>query len=217
MPLVERALRLIGEPTLEARLCDLDGAPLALVAPPHPLYGGRLDNPVVEALCEGLQRSGLSTLRFNYRGVGESEGRASRVLGDAVADYRCAVAWAVSEGRAPRVLAGYSYGALSAIEVHLAGQACAAIVAVAPPSAALAAARVAAIDGLFGLCHGDADPLVDQAEVREWLSRARRAQHEVLPGADHFFAYEYAAVSDFAARVAAAALASVARTGGHDG
>ena len=62
----------------------------AVIAPPHPLYGGRLDNPVVIALADGLRAAGLATLCFNFRGVGGSSGHASGAAADADADYRAA-------------------------------------------------------------------------------------------------------------------------------
>src|SRR5687767_13932749 len=60
---------------------------LAVVAPPHPLYGGSIGNPVVRAMEARLQAHGLSTLAFNFRGTGESTGEPSGDLADGLVDY----------------------------------------------------------------------------------------------------------------------------------
>ena len=60
---------------LEARLHRLpDSVELALVAPPHPVYGGSIGNPVVRAIERAFHAVGVSTLAFNFRGTGESTG-----------------------------------------------------------------------------------------------------------------------------------------------
>ena len=63
----------------------------AVVAPPHPVYGGSLDHPVCNELAYGLWRAGWSSLRFNWRGVGASQGQVSGEPGPAERDYRAAV------------------------------------------------------------------------------------------------------------------------------
>src|SRR5688500_1929044 len=77
---------------------DLEGVwqrgagPSAIVAPPHPLYGGRLDNPVVVAVARGLLEAGCGVLCFNFRGTGASQGVATDRPQFADADYRAALA-----------------------------------------------------------------------------------------------------------------------------
>ena len=73
--------------TLEALQIG-DGIPGAVVAPPHPLYGGHLSNPVVRALARGLGERDVTSLAFNWRGIGASDGRASGDLEVACEDYR---------------------------------------------------------------------------------------------------------------------------------
>src|SRR5438445_2602075 len=68
---LEGALRVVPD----ARLC-------AVVLHPHPLYGGDMDNHVVTALCAALNALGATTLRFNFRGAGASEGRHDNGRGE---------------------------------------------------------------------------------------------------------------------------------------
>ena len=96
-----------------------DRAPLlaALVCHPHPLYGGTMHNKVVHRLARGLRSAGAVTLRFNFRGVGHSEGRHGNFLGE-IEDARAALAWLRERYPGlPFALAGFSFGARAI--VHL--------------------------------------------------------------------------------------------------
>jgi alpha/beta superfamily hydrolase len=84
---------------------------VALVCHPHPVYGGTMHNKVVYRLAHGLRRAGFVVLRFNFRGVGRSEGTHGYVTGE-IEDARAALAWV--RGRYPDLpyaLAGFSFGA----------------------------------------------------------------------------------------------------------
>jgi alpha/beta superfamily hydrolase len=97
-----------GGSTLDApRLC-------AVVCHPHPLYGGTMHNKVVYRMARGLRRAGIAVLRFNFRGVGASEGEHANSIGE-VEDARAALAWL--RARYPHLgyaLAGFSFGFLMA-------------------------------------------------------------------------------------------------------
>jgi alpha/beta superfamily hydrolase len=107
---------LLGGPAgnLEALLEEPeDQSPVraALVCHPHPLYGGTMHNKVVHRLARGLRRKGAVVLRFNFRGVGKSEGEHAHGVGE-IEDARAALAWL--RGRYPALpyaLAGFSFGA----------------------------------------------------------------------------------------------------------
>lgn len=88
------------------------GAPheVALVCHPHPLYGGTMHNKVVYRLARGLRRSGSVVLRFNFRGVGRSEGSHAQGAGE-IEDARAALSWLLARYPAlPVTLAGFSFG-----------------------------------------------------------------------------------------------------------
>ena len=99
---------------LEALLEEPEAGPLrlaAVVCHPHPLYGGTMHNKVVYRMARGLRRAGVAALRFNFRGVGLSEGQHGHLTGE-IEDARAALAWLRERYRAlPFALAGFSFGA----------------------------------------------------------------------------------------------------------
>src|SRR5689334_10136740 len=102
-----------GAETLEARVATPPGARVGVViSHPHPLYGGDMDNPVIDRVVEVCTARGLATLRFNFRGVGASSGRHDDGRGEQE-DVRGSLAHLQDVlGTGARVaLAGYSFGA----------------------------------------------------------------------------------------------------------
>src|SRR5439155_17501983 len=122
-------------PPLEARLRLAESARGGLVVcHPHPLYGGDMDNPVVVRAAEVATESGLSTLRFNFRGVGRSSGTHDRGEGEGH-DLKAALEMLrnrLPPGR-PLGLAGYSFGAWIAARVTASGVPLTALCLIAPP------------------------------------------------------------------------------------
>jgi alpha/beta superfamily hydrolase len=185
----------VGAFELEAVAALVPGAPGAVVCHPHPAFGGRLDTPLVVALAERLHAAGLSTVRFNFRGLGSSGGEPTGGLVEAE-DVRAVAAWLRAAG-APRVaLVGYSFGAVMALQAIADGEPAAACVAIGLPTrtiaehadreAALARALSTGIPSL--LLSGDADPLSEIDRLRAWAARRPSVRVEVLAGQGHFFA-----------------------------
>src|SRR5512133_2321234 len=87
-------------------------APMALVLHPHPLHGGTMNNRVVYTIYQAFVRRGFSTLRFNFRGVGRSQGSFDRGEGE-LADAAAALDWlqTYNPNAASCWVAGYSFGA----------------------------------------------------------------------------------------------------------
>ena len=82
-----------------------------LVCHPHPLYGGTMHNKVVFRIARGLRRAGLVVLRFNFRGVGRSQGEYAQIAGE-IEDARAALGWLRQRYQGlPFALAGFSFGA----------------------------------------------------------------------------------------------------------
>jgi uncharacterized protein len=178
-----------GGPVLEARLGVPPNARGGLVVcHPHPLYGGDMDNPVVVRTVEVARESGLSTLRFNFRGAGRSSGTHAQGIGE-VADVLAALATLrsrVPAGR-PLGLAGYSFGAAVASRTADPNGPLAALGLIAPPLAMFDWSALDAGDRDLLLVSGTRDPYCPQPELAALAERLRGAELVTIDGADHFF------------------------------
>jgi alpha/beta superfamily hydrolase len=150
----------------------------ALVAHPHPLYGGTLDNKVVQTLARALVELGYEAWRPNFRGVGETEGTHDEGRGE-LEDLR---ALKDRLSGKPLVLAGFSFGA--SLQARLAAEASPRwLVLVGIGITRLEAPAVA--EGTL-VIHGENDDTVPLAAVLDW-ARPQDLPVVVVPGADHFF------------------------------
>jgi alpha/beta superfamily hydrolase len=165
---------------------------IALIAHPHPLYGGTRDNKVVQTLARAFVALGYQSWRPDFRGVGESAGLHDEGRGetdDLVAVARAARATAAAEGATglPLVLAGFSFGAFVQAQVARrlaeAGEPAARLVLVGPAVSRFALGEVPP-DTL--VIHGETDDVVPLASVLDW-ARPQTLPIVVLPGTDHFF------------------------------
>jgi len=197
-----------GELRLEGLLANPGGnAPAAVVCHPHPAYGGSMFNNVVDAIVAAMWQAGYATLRFNFRGVGASEGEHDGGPGE-VDDAVAAMAFALAQPgvrKEDAVMAGYSFGAMVALSAGCARAEIARIVAVALPLA-MADARIP--DGASKpvlLVSGDRDsysPVTGLKTLKSEIGNSARV--EIVAGADHFFGGHEVALS----RAIAAALAA---------
>jgi alpha/beta superfamily hydrolase len=176
-------------PVLEARLSlppDPRGA--LVVCHPHPLYGGDMDNPVVVRAVEVGQDMGLSTIRFNFRGVGRSTGAHAQGPGEQD-DLRAALSTLrarLPAGR-PVGLVGYSFGAWIAAGVAATTAPLAGLCLVAPPLAMLDFAGLDPGGAEVLLVAGTRDPYCSQAGLAALGARLPRSEVATIEGADHFF------------------------------
>jgi len=161
-----------------------DEAPLgiAVVAHPLPIMGGTMDNKVVTTLAKAFLELGYATLRFNFRGVGESAGSYDDGDGETL-DAIAAANFMRSEFPGlPLLLAGFSFGgyvqALAADMIHPQQ-----LVLIAPAVGRFEMPDVP-VDTL--LIHGDMDEVVELHELLEW-ARPQQLPVIVLTGAEHFF------------------------------
>ncbi len=159
---------------------------VAVVCHPHPQHGGTMDNKVVHTLSRAFVLAGLAALRFNFRGVGDSEGEYDQGHGE-VSDVLAACDYMQNEypGR-PLWLAGFSFGAAMALR---AAPQCrpSGLVTVAPPVAGLE--HVSPEAGIaWLLVQGEADEIVDAGSVLAWAkSRPVTPRIVSLPAVGHFF------------------------------
>ncbi len=173
-----------------------EGKRYAVVCHPHPLFGGTMDNKVVHTLSRALHRLGVSTVRFNFRGVGQSTGEHDKGIGE-TDDAVTVVDWAKerfrndaanSDAAADNLwLAGFSFGAW--IAVRTAHQrACRQLVTIAPPVRRFAIREEQQPDCPWLIVQGMADELVDSDAVVEWVNELQPGPELVLlPDVDHFF------------------------------
>jgi alpha/beta superfamily hydrolase len=163
--------------------CAVDGPPgapvgIALIAHPHPLYGGSLDNKVVQTLARAFVELGYEAWRPNFRGVGQTEGVHDEGRGE-LEDLAAIVAHLKP---ARLALAGFSFGA--GLQVQLATRVKAeklVLVGVAVTRFQLPAAPRGTL-----VIHGELDETVPLAAVLDW-ARPQELPVVVVPGADHFF------------------------------
>ena len=160
---------------------------LALVAHPHPLYGGTMDNKVAHALARTFVGIGYVAVRFNFRGVGASEGVHDNGIGetdDMALMYQHMVA---QYPGIPVALAGFSFGTFVqsqfAQRLAAAGTPAERLVLVGAAAGKWAMADVPA-DTI--LIHGETDDTIPLVDVIDW-ARPQDIPVIVIPGADHFF------------------------------
>ena len=174
---------------LEAVLEDPGAAGIsyAVVCHPHPLYGGTMDNKVVTTVARALQDAGMPTLRFNFRGVGASDGAFDRGSGE-TADADAVASWGAEQwpGRS-LVLAGFSFGAYVALRLAQ-PRPPRQLITIAPAIQLLDEAAMTPPRCPWLVVQGDADEVVDPAAVSAWVNGLEpKPQLVVLPGAGHFF------------------------------
>ncbi len=163
--------------------CAVDGPEaasigIALIAHPHPLFGGTLDNKVVQTLARAFVELGYEAWRPNFRGVGETEGTHDEGRGE-LEDLAAIVAHLKPERLA---LAGFSFGA--GVQVLLAQRVRAeklVLIGVAVTRFALPPVQAGTL-----VIHGEQDETVPLAAVLEW-ARPQDLPVVLVPGADHFF------------------------------
>jgi uncharacterized protein len=160
---------------------------LAVVLHPHPQFGGTMDNKVVHTLARTLQELGMPTVRFNFRGVGRSEGKFGGGQGE-IEDALAVIDWAKQRWQRARPwLAGFSFGGYIALEAA-ARREVAQLITVAPAVHRFAAAAVAVPRVPWLLIQGDADEVVDAREVVGWARGLQPAPRLVLvEGVGHYF------------------------------
>ncbi len=177
--------------------------PAVIICHPHPLYGGSMDNNVVDAVCEALVQASIAAFKFNFRGVGRSQGRyeEGRVEGE---DAKNAVKYVseLKEVDAKRVgLCGYSAGAAFSLPACCADEHIAAIAAISPPLAMFDFSCIADCAKPLLLVSGSRDDFTPADRFSAFCKNlGNTAEHELIEGADHFWGgYE----PELAARVAA--------------
>ena len=159
-----------------------------VITHPHPLYGGDMHNNVVAAIARVYRQRGYATMRFNFRGVGHSQGSYGDGVGEQE-DVRAAVSYLAHLGIGQIDLAGYSFGAwvnaLSIInEPQLAN-----MIMVSPPLAFIDFGSISDLGALRLIVTGSRDDIAPPDLIeKSYAGWNAEAQFEVINGADHFYA-----------------------------
>lgn len=154
----------------------------AVFAHPHPLHGGTLHNKVVFRAAQALTAAGYETLRFNFRGVGLSEGEAGR---GEVEDFRAALGECERLGGLPIVAGGFSFGAAAALRAIAGDGRVVALVAAGLPLATESGANLPkpVVPALF--VTGERDAFGPPALLPDLAGES--TEIVIVPGTDHFF------------------------------
>ena len=172
----------------------------AVIAHPHPLFGGTLSNKVVQTLARACVATGWTAVRFNFRGVGQSAGVYDDGRGE-LDDLLSVVQAQAAQG--PLVLAGFSFGAFvtsHAVARLVAERELAQVVLVGTAASRFEVAPVAPeLHARTLVIHGEADDTVPLASVMDW-ARPQSLPVTVVPGGGHFFHGQLPLLRDLVAR-----------------
>jgi uncharacterized protein len=163
------------------------GDVVAVCCHPHPLYGGTMQNKVVHTLARSCQDQRVTTVRFNFRGVGTSAGKHDDGAGESD-DAAVVAGWAREATGAARLWSlGFSFGGFVAYRLATLESA-AALVTVAPPVQRFDFTRLPVPSCPWLVAQGDADELVDHERVLAWTrDLVPGPEVRILAGAEHFF------------------------------
>ncbi len=169
------------------------GAPIALMLHPHPQYGGTMNNKVVYTLYQTFAQRGFSTLRFNFRGVGRSQGTFDRGEGE-LSDAASALDWLQSYNPNATAcwIAGFSFGAWIGMQLLMRRPEIAGFVSVSPPANIFDFSFLAPCPASGMVVHGTADELVSAEAVQKLVDKLSSQRditihHQVIKEANHFF------------------------------
>ncbi len=163
------------------------GAKGVVVTHPHPLYGGNMYNPVVETITRAFQNQGYTTLRFDFRGVGSSQGTHDKGIGEK-RDTCQALAYLAQIDIKKICLAGYSFGAWVNAQIHPGDAPVSEMIMVAPPLAFIDFGPIQEIANLTLVVTGSRDDIAPAHMIQERLpSWNPTSRFEIIAGADHFF------------------------------
>jgi len=182
-----------GEIQLEGLLSVIEALSVkgtVILCHPHPLYGGDMDNAVITTAAEAAFEEGLSTLRFNFRGVGGSGGSCGEGFEERE-DVRAAIDFAVARLKglsAGLIVAGYSFGAWAGMPVAVEDPRINGMVAISPPLELYDFGFLKGSKKKKLLVAGSRDDYCPAPRLKEFYEDLDEPKSlAVIPGADHFY------------------------------
>ena len=171
----------------------MQNAPIALLLHPQPQHGGTMNNKVVYAMYHAFVRRGFSTLRFNFRGVGRSQGRFDNGQGE-LSDAAAALDWMQSfnANSASCWVGGFSFGAWIGMQLLMRRPEIDGFISVAPPANVYDFSFLAPCPSSGLIVHGDQDEVVPEPSVAKLATKlsAQRnitVNYRTIAGANHSF------------------------------
>lgn len=168
-------------------------APIALMLHPHPQHGGTMNNKIVYTLYNLFAQRGFGTLRFNFRGVGRSQGTFDRGEGE-LSDAAAALDWLQTYNPdAPACwIAGFSFGAWIGMQLLMRRPEITGFISVAPPANLFDFSFLAPCPSSGLIVHGTADEVVPSESVQKLVDKLSNqrditVKYKSIPGANHFF------------------------------
>jgi alpha/beta superfamily hydrolase len=168
-------------------------APIALILHPHPKFGGTMNNPVTYQLHYAFREMGFTVMRFNFRGVGRSQGEFDQGIGE-LSDAASALDYLQAQNQGAKAcwVAGFSFGAWIGMQLLMRRPEINGFISVAPPANMYDFSFLAPCPSSGLIINGDADRIVPTEDVDK-LSEKLKAQkgititHITVPEANHFF------------------------------
>jgi len=168
-------------------------APAALVLHPHPKHGGTMNNKVVYNIYHAFVRNGFSVLRFNFRGVGRSQGKFDNGVGE-LSDAATALDWLQLQNQDASTfwISGFSFGAWIAMQLLMRRPELEGFVTVSPPANMYDFNFLSPCPSSGLILQGDQDSIVPVEDVTKLATKLSsqknsRLDFRVIHGGDHFF------------------------------
>ena len=186
--MVEKIRFLSDGHEIEGRLEKNSRQKGVVITHPHPLYGGDMFNNVVATIARVYQQKNYTTLRFNFRGVGNSQGSYGDGLGEQQ-DVRAAISFLADMSVSQIDLAGYSFGAWVNALTVVDESRLANMIMVSPPVAFIDFESISDLNSLRLIVTGSRDDIAPPDLIKtSYTGWNAEAQFEVILGADHFYA-----------------------------
>ena len=168
-------------------------APIAIVLHPHPQFGGTMNNQIVYQLFYMFQKRGFTTLRFNFRGIGRSQGEFDHGAGE-LSDAASALDWVQSLHPDSKScwVAGYSFGAWIGMQLLMRRPEIEGFISICPPANLYDFSFLAPCPSSGLIIHGDKDAVVPAKDVNTLVEKLKTQkgiviEQKVVAGANHFF------------------------------
>ena len=181
---------------------EIPRAPIAVILHPHPQHGGTMNNKVVYTLYHAFVKRGFAALRFNFRGVGRSQGVYDNGQGE-LADAAAALDWLQSfnQNAGACWIAGYSFGAWIAMQLLMRRPEIGGFISISPPANLFDFSFLAPCPSSGLIVHGTADDLVPESDAIKLADRLKtqrgiKVTYTPIDGATHFYDDEEDELSD---------------------